>query len=434
MRGYLASFALSLLSANFYAAQDSARLIELFSPNYQYRVSCRVAIEGALRLPPTKNQNVQTIKITGKSVIEYHECVLHLAQGKVDKTVRSVERMDFVRNVDGQEQKSQLRPEVRLLVIQRLQNLEVPFSPQGPLSWSEIDLVRTDVFTPALAGMLPRSPIRPGETWAADVEAVKELTDLDVIKKGGLNCKYEGTEPGNARLARVSFQGTINGVGEDGPAEHQLDGYYFFDLQSNHLSYLSLQGVHHPLGADGQPQGEIRGTFVLTRDPAGKSEALSEQALARYNLTPNDENTQLLFENSEVRFMYPRQWHVEEAGGRQVRLAEKQGSDLLITLDPPGKAPTAAQFQQEVFTGLTKQKGQLTRPLQNPETIQVGNGTIERFSAEARFGTQLAAFDYYVIRQQGGSATMSLRSVPAQAAQRQREADRIVKSMALRVK
>ncbi len=433
MRGSLMSAALFCWASSA-TAQDPVRLIELFPPSYQYRVSCRVAIEGTLRLPPAKDQKTQTIKVAGKSVIEYHERVLSLAQGKVDKTVRKVERMEFVRNVDGQDQESKLRPEVSLLVIQRLQNLEVPFSPQGPLLWSEIDLVRTDVFTPALAGMLPRAPIRQGETWAADLEAVKELTDLDVIKKGGLTCKYEGAEPGNPRVARISFQGTINGVGEDGPAEHQLDGYYFFDLQSNHLSYLSLQGVHRPLGADGQPQGEIKGTFVLTRDPAGKSEALSDQALARHSLTPNDDNTQLLFDSPDVRFLYPRQWRVEEAGGRQIRLAEKQGSDLLITLDPPGKGPTAAQFQQEIFTGLTKQKAQLTRPLQNPELIQRGNGTIERFGAEARFGTQVAAFDYYMLRQQGGSATMSLRTVPAQAAERQREADRIAKSMTLSVK
>src|SRR2546422_9858634 len=32
-------------------AQDSVRLIEVFRPDYQYRVSCRVEIEGMLRLP-----------------------------------------------------------------------------------------------------------------------------------------------------------------------------------------------------------------------------------------------------------------------------------------------------------------------------------------------------------------------------------------------
>src|SRR5207253_566421 len=141
------------------------------------------------------------------------------------------------------------------------------------------------------------APIRSGETWAADLEAVKELTDLDVIKKGGLTCKYEGPEAGNPRVVRVSFQGTINGVGEDGPAEHQLDGYYFFDLQSHHMSYVSLQGVHRPLGADGLSQGEIKGTFVLTRDPASKSDALTDQSLTRWTLTPNNDNTQLLFES-----------------------------------------------------------------------------------------------------------------------------------------
>src|SRR5437016_2731584 len=183
MRGMLIASMLFCV-ATIARAQDTVRLIELFPPDYQYRVSCRVAIEGTLKLPPGKDQPAQTLKITGKSAIDYHERVLSATSGKVDKTVRKVHQMDFTRNVGGQDQESKLRGEVNLLVIQRLQNLEVPFSPQGALTLGEIELVRTDVFTPALAGLLPKAPVRAGDAWTADVEAVKELTDLETIDKG----------------------------------------------------------------------------------------------------------------------------------------------------------------------------------------------------------------------------------------------------------
>src|SRR5262245_16463535 len=340
--------------------------------------------------------------------------------------------MDFARKVGDQDQENKLRPDVSLLVIQRLDNVEVPFSPQGPLLLGEIELVRTDVFTPALAGLLPRAPVKMGDEWAADLDAVKELTDLEKIIKGGLTCRFEGIDRVNAQLARVGFKGVINGVGEDGPAQHELEGYYNFDLKSNHISYVSLQGVHRPLNAAGLPQGEIRGIFVLTREP-GESAELSNAALSRWNLNPNDDNTQLLFETSEVRFVYPRHWRVDEAGGRQIRLVEKQGSDILITLDPIAKQPSAVAFQKEVLTGLSQQKATMDK-VHNIRTLQVAPFAVEHFGVEARFGAQPAVFDYFVVRQNSGGATLSARYPPAQAAARRAEVERVAKTMILNVK
>jgi hypothetical protein len=433
MRRLMVTATILLSAAPMARAQDAVRLIELFSPDYQYRVSCRVAVEGTLKLPPAKDRAAPTLKITGKSAIDYHERVLSATNGKVERTVRKVQQMDFTRNVGGQDQESKLRGEVSLLVIQRLQNLEVPFSPQGPLTLGEIELVRTDVFTPALVGLLPKAPVRPGETWVADVDAVKELTDLETIDKGRLTCRYEGVEAGNQRLARVSFQGSIRGVGEDGQAEHQLDGYYLFDLQSHNISYVSLEGKQLPLDKNGVAQGEIKGTFVLTRDPDSRNADLDNAALARWNLTPNDDNTQLLFDGATIRFLYPRQWRVDEANDRQIRLAERQGSELLITLDPVARLPELTSFYKEVLNGLQGQKAQLVN-IAKPRVLQATPYPIEHFGVEARFGAQPASFDYYIIRQNRGGATLSARYPPAQADARRRDIERIIQSAVLNVK
>jgi hypothetical protein len=421
------------LAASIAFAQDSVRLIETFPPDYQYRVSCRVHIEGALKVPATKDRAAQTLKIAGKSVIEYHERILTVAQGKVDKTVRKVHQMDFTRKVGDQDQETKLRADVNLLVIQRLQNLEVPFSPLGPLLWSEIDLVRTDVFTPALAGLLPRAPVKAGDGWTAEFDAVKELTDLDKINKGGLNCKFEGIDPVNPRLARVGFQGVLSGVGEDGPAEHNLEGYFLFDLKSHHISYVSLQGVHRPLGDNGLPQGEIKGTFVLTRDPGATIADLGTAALSRVSLNPTDDSTLLLFEDAGIRFLYPRHWRIDESSPRQVRLVERQGADLLITLDPLAKVPSALQFQKEARNGLVLQKAQIAGE-QPPRRIMAAPFEIDHFTIEARFGAQPATFDYFIVSQRNGAATLSARYPPAQAAERRREVERMARSLTLNVK
>ena len=167
MRGTFITSTILFCVAPFAAAQDTVRLIELFPPDYQYRVSCRVAIEGTLKLPPGKDQPAQTLKITGKSAIDYHERVLSATGGKVDKTVRKVHQMDFTRNVGGQDQESKLRGEVNLLVIQRLQNLEVPFSPQGALTPQvhiDVEVTHGQLTQRAKHGVAPAAsrPVRSG--------------------------------------------------------------------------------------------------------------------------------------------------------------------------------------------------------------------------------------------------------------------------------
>src|SRR5207302_5852533 len=120
---------------------------------------------------------------TGKSAIEYDERVLTAdTDGQVQKTFRIYRRIDFQRKVGDRPQESTIRPSVRRLVVLRHENAEVPFSPDGPLTWGEIDLVRTDVFTPALLGLLSEKAVNLGDRWKASKAAIQELTDMERIE------------------------------------------------------------------------------------------------------------------------------------------------------------------------------------------------------------------------------------------------------------
>ena len=150
-------------------AQEPVRLAESLPPGTQYAVSCRVDVAGTLTLPLEKDQTVpKTLNVTGTSIIDYHERVLTVTpQQHVKTTVRMYRKLDFQRKVGDQTQSSSLRQAVRRLVILRQNQVEVPFSPDGPLTWNEMDLVRTDVFTPALTGLLPTQAVRQGDRWLA---------------------------------------------------------------------------------------------------------------------------------------------------------------------------------------------------------------------------------------------------------------------------
>jgi hypothetical protein len=419
-------------------AEDPVRLQEAFPAGYQYHVSTRVQLTGTLTQPPMEKDKPapKPMAVSGESVIDYDERILGAADGKVDKTVRLYRRIDLQRKIGDRPQQATLRNEVRRLVILRRKNTEVPFSPDGPLTWGEIDLIRTDVFTPALVGLLPSGAVRTGDRWPASTEAVQELTDLENLE-GQVECRLEqpATVVEGRRYARVAFAGRVRGVTEDGPTIQQLDGYFFFDLESRHLSYLSIQGVHSLLdkdSKDGKEVGRVEGKFTLTRQPLPAAKGLSDEALRGVILEPNAGNTRLLYDNPDlgIRFLYPRRWHVAGVHGRQIGVDAPDGSGLLLTLEPGAKVPTADQFQTESREYLLKQKAKLLGS-QAPSRLQPGPQELDRFGLEVEAMGQRVQMDYYVARQANGGATIAARLLPKDLAALQKEVEGIARSIVL---
>ncbi|MBY0523180.1 MAG: hypothetical protein K2R98_07265 [Gemmataceae bacterium] len=416
------------------SAQEPVKLREQFPVGYQYHVSSRVEINGSLTLPPQKDKPAsKPLTVTGTSAIEYDERILAAADGQAQKTLRIYRKMNFDRKVGDQPQQSALRPAVRRLVLIRHKNAEVPFSPDGPLLWGEIDLIRVDVFTPALLGLLPDKPVRVGDRWTASNAAVEELTDMDKIDEGRLECRLEElTTLAGRRHARISLLGSVRGLNEDGPNRQQVDGYFYFDLESNHLSYLTFKGVHALLDKDGKESGRIEGRFVLTRQAHTRSPDLSDEVVKALVVEPNADNTQLLYENPDlgVRFLYPRRWRIGGVSGRQVTLEEPGGNGLLLTLDPLARVPTIGQFLIETRDFFQKQKAKVLRT-EDPRRIQAAPQEVETFALEIEMGSQKATMDYYVFRQAQGGGTVAARLLPTDLAATRKDVERMVRSVTI---
>jgi len=432
--------ALGLLLPTTLDAQESIRLREQFPAGYQYHVSTRVELSGRLTPPPAKPavagavaDAVRPVTVSGQSAIEYDERVLDSAENQVRKTIRIYRRVELERKLGDEAQETGLRPGVRRLVILRSKTVEVPFSPDGPLLWGEIDLVRTDIFTPALSGLLPEQAVRVGQRWNAGAGAIQELTDLERIEGGGLECKLEElTTLAGRRHARVALAGKVSGVNEDGPSRQEIDGYFYFDLESQHLSYLSFKGVHYLLDGQGKESGRIEGRFVLTRQAHQRSADLSDQALKGVTTEPNADNTQLLYDNSElgVKLLYPRRWRVGGLRGRQLVLDEVNGSGLLLTLDPLDRTPTGAQFLAESREFLLKQQTKISR-IEAPRRLQGAPQELEHFGLEIDKSGERATMDYYVIRQALGGATMAARLLPTELAAMRKDVEKIARSVTI---
>jgi hypothetical protein len=256
---------------------------------------------------------------------------------------------------------------------------------------------------------------------------------MERIEEGSLECRLEQlTTLEKRRHARVAFRGTVRGTNEDGPNRQRLEGYLYFDLESNHLSYLYLTGEHALLDQSGKEVGRIEGRFVLARQAHTHCAELTDAALRGVALEPTPDNTLLLYDNPDlgVRFLYPRRWHV--AGvvrGSQVTLDGADGSGLLLTLDPPGRVPPGDRFLAESRDWLQKQKARLLR-IDPPRTVRQAP-PLEHFTLEAEMAGQRFVMDYYVTRQALGGATVAARLPPRDLAELRKEVERIAASVAV---
>ena len=417
------------------AGDDGVVLREAFPEGYTYRVSCSTDFSGTLQVPSgeTKGDKTKPLKVSGSSAIEYDERVLEGSRfGPVDKTLRVYRRIDFQRRVDTETQKSTIRPEVRRMVVLRQNQVKASFSLEGPLTWEELDLVRTDVFTPALTGLLPDRPVRPGDHWSASPAAVKELTDMEQIDEGKIDCWFdEITEVSHRRMARIAFKGSVRGINQDGSNRQPLDGFLLFDLESKHVSYLSLRGGLAFLERDGSNRGGIEGRFVLTRQANVNASELSDQAIRGQRLEPNEDNSQLLYVNSQLglRLTYPRRWHVGGVRGWQLTLDEARGgSGILLSVEPP--VPSANKFLADSTEELRRRGLKIVRE-ERVRRVPSGFGELEQFALFVEEKDKEYVMDYFVVRQAGGGATLAARIPTKDQAALEREVTSIARSIVI---
>jgi hypothetical protein len=407
------------------ATAEPIRLADSAMAGKQYRVTTDGSISGELQAPEKPSE---TIKISGKSRIDYVERILPVdAKEAQHKSLRIYERIEFRKTTADRTDESTIRPDVRRLVLMKRGHNKVSFSPDGPLTWAEIDLVRTDMIAAALTGLLPDKEVEVMTSWRASPAAVDELTGIEKIDRGELTCTLEKFEQnGERRVARVAIAGTLEGINEDGPTRQKLSGYLLVDPKTECITFLKIDGEHYLLDGKGKEVGKVTGSFVMTRTPLEGHKPLADAAIKELTLDPSEENTRLVFdgEQSGIRFVYSRNWHVGRNTGRQITLDERTGAGLLITLDKADAVPTPEKYLREAMKDLTDRGAKLTNRT-GPERVADG---IDRFVLDAELGKESVTMAYFVIQQEKGGATLAARLPPAERDARMKELERLVRS------
>ncbi len=432
MTARLVPLVLLLVPVTAVAQPAAIRLAEKFDDQAPYRVELKTTLAGKLSVPAAeKDKPAEEVAVVGGSRFVYDERPLPL-DDKSARAIRAYRTVEVNRTVGDREQKADIRDAVRRMVVLRSEKgKKAPFSPDGPLTLNEIDVVRNDIFPAVLVpGLLPTNAVKPGDKWAAAAAAVTDLTDLDSIDEGGLTVEFVSVvKIDNRRHAKLSVAGTVRGQNDDGPTRQKLDGTAYFDLEAERLSYLKLSGTHELIGKDGKVVGRLDGTFVMTRQASPKFADLTADALKGLELTPTADNSLLLYTNADlgVKFLYPRRWRLGLVRGRQIALEEPAGGGILLTVEPIARLPTADQYLKEVRASFAKEKTAATLT-DGPKRVADAPVRVDRFGFDAEVNKAAVRLEYGLAATADGGVLLAAK-LPAGDKALRADVERVLKGL-----
>jgi hypothetical protein len=409
-----------------FARNDAVKMAESFAVGQRSRVDFRVDLSGELNAPGKAGSRIE---LSGTAVLQYDERVLPADEPGTGKVLRIYRAVDFSRTLAGETQKQDIRLAVRRMVVLRsAEGKKAPFSPDGPLTFGEIDAVRVDLYSPVLVdGLLPAKAVRPGETWTASEAATLDLTGLDSLDGGKLTVEYVGpVRVGGRDRYRLAITGSIKGVSEDGPTRQAIDATAYFDPDENRLSYLSLKGTQELLDGSGKVVGKLTGRFTMNRSATRE---LGDDSVSRLDARLTAENTLLLYDNPDlgIRFVHPRHWRVGAVQGRQVTIEDpKGGGGILVTVESADRIPTPAAYQKEAVAFIESQKGKVFAR----GSFGRKDG-FDRFTVEAELNGESCRMEYAVRKEATGGMTVAARIPASRVEAMLPDVNRILKDMSL---
>jgi len=388
--------AVGLMIAGPALGDDSAMLREV-APSGTTRVLIELKAEGEFAAEPgTKDAKAKPSPLKVEARLDsYDRVVKHDDDGTPRRVARRlVEAAAAVGDARGL---SKVRPEVALLMADRREAGTVVFSPSGPLTRSELDLVQSPGEPLALLGLLPEKPVKVGDLWPVSLETARNLSDYDVVTTNGLEAKLESLDDATAK---VKLGGEVKGSARGGEGAIRFAGTFTFDRKAKRIARLEITRDEVRKEGTVELGLKAKSTLLVEREDAETPAALSDEAVAILP-TDNDPRRDWLLltpPNARYRLEYPRDWHLKREDPKQVVLVkmDKTGpvANLILSV-----GPNAGKGRHQAVEDVTKALGARFDQAVGAGEVEVGPnaGYQYKMAVIGREGERPILWYYYLL-------------------------------------
>jgi hypothetical protein len=410
--------ALVLLVHGSAALAQSAALVESPKPGDCSRYSIELNLTGHLTV--AQENGKEQIRLEAKARQVFSERILAV-DGLPVKSARHYAEATASTLVSGDRFNRTLPADRRLIATQRDAEGLFCYSPAGPLTRDELDLV-TEHFDPqCLAGLLPRRELKVGESWPVGDAAAHAASLLDSLVKNGLTGKLTGVSGGTASFA---IEGTVEGIENGAKVTIAVSAAGRFDLAGKHVVELTWKQTDEREAGPVSPASKIDATVVLKREPLDAApKELDEAAVGAIPRGEPPANlTRLRHIDSRDRYRldYPRDWHItgETDPHLVLRLLDRKALAVQATITAwkaaePGKHATAVDLKKAIAEAPGWVADQV---LDDGEVTIDGGRWLYRYSVAGRIRDVPVVQRFHLLAGPGGDQVVVTITLPPEQA------------------
>jgi hypothetical protein len=299
--------------------------------------------------------------------LEFDEKSLEVPTGEAMawRSLRHYGRAEATLDLGGEKLSPKLRADRCYVVAEAKPPTTTVFSPGGPLTRDELEILEVMGNSLLLDALLPAGEIAVGHAWKLPDGVVQALLGLDGVTQHDIKCNV--TEI-TATVVRFEIEGQAKGRRHDANMNSELKGKYRFDLRLNRVDWIGLLvKTRQDISAvEAEMEAVIRVQVRVT--PQATSPALAAEAIANLSTEPTAELL-LLEQNAtdgDWQVRHTRDWHAIQYHRDVVEMRLLNDGEFIAQcrISPlprrtPDRLPALTEFQPDVQKALDKSYGEL---------------------------------------------------------------------------
>ena len=329
------------------------------------RVDASLEVSGKLKVLNEKNE-LQELKLAVLANLGYDErsLLVPISPKAPMRSVRYYDTATAAIEVEGEEVRSDLRDDRRLIAVSAEEGKAVLYSPASPLAADELDLIDLPANTLVLDRLLPAHRVAIGDSWKHSDDLVAILLGLDAVSSSGIESKLASVKDS---VALVEMSGSAEGAIHGVSTEIQIRGKYQFDLEAERITWFGLLLQEKRSVGHVGPGLNVVARLQMKIGSIKEVPRLTDAALKELSLDPVEENMWLSYESvaGEWQLLNDRRWFVttDEAKAAVLRMIDDgefvaQCNVSSLPRVEVEKLPSLAKFQEGIRTGLGESFGQ----------------------------------------------------------------------------
>jgi hypothetical protein len=335
---------------------DGVLLTETPREGECFRITTATDVIGSLKV--TRDGKPAAVKIHAKNEHAFVERVLAADKAVVRKAARFYQTAAATAAVDGDRVQRSLPAGRRLIVAQRTGDALFCYSPQGPLTRPDLEVVSEHFETLHLTGLLPGKAVAVGETWKLDSLVAQSLCLFDGLVSHDLTARLKEVAAG---IAIVSIDGTAKGIEDGAIANLTIAATVRFDTATKHIVGVEWKQKDVRDQGPATPGAELETTTTLKREALNQAPAeLADAVIAAIPATDDPPATMkhLLHRDPKGRYrlLHAREWHVVGQTDYHLIMRYLDRGDFVAqaTITPWQSAGAGKHLSPEEFEKLTQ--------------------------------------------------------------------------------